>query len=608
MINKYLSIISFFTILISLANADPTIYSISEIVSADPNYNKADFKVEPGTEKFYFEYSFTQIPTSRIGAFRFIYHSFDKAPLTNEVFCTFVDPSTSTTQMVNALDSLTNETSACIGSFKEEDGIFDGIVEYDMAKTKLLILLKITGDLSADASIYIRNKENILTANEQIIYEDSIYSLIPYTIIISNFRSNASKILFYSKARDMQMYYVEENSPYPEKLFSGNIMLVHTNPEMVRQKYKNANTMILLTKPLNMRDVKEEQFQFQVLLFASDYLLDFYMGSNPEGREKNSPLAINVTECSEPYYAIFNYNKPESKVISLYIDQIYGKIKSLSVAPTFSGSTWEDMLKDDLKEIDINTRKYDLPKNSATHLDVYKVECTVPSLFNFYFVDETAKIPELDYGIVAITTLKANKIVSFPFISDIQIPKLTIEVFNPTSTPFVIINDGFNEYIVNKNSLVQATLMNTNHDLVVKERGGNANTRIIIKVGYNILRWEQKSQYVSYNEELNMYVFNFPIDVRNYYRSYALLKTSGTNEDNNVKYCYGTNIGSPILPSSENCYRVSKDNSYTIKIMNPAVMYKDYDLDETFTYYVSMKPTNKQDKFDIDVTLVEYEA
>ena len=39
-----------------------------------------------------------------------------------------------------------------------------------------------------------------------------------------------------------------------------------------------------------MRDVKEEQFQFQVLLFASDYLLDFYMGSNPEGREKNSPL------------------------------------------------------------------------------------------------------------------------------------------------------------------------------------------------------------------------------------------------------------------------------------------------------------------------------
>ena len=35
-----------------------------------------------------------------------------------------------------------------------------------------------------------------------------------------------------------------------------------------------------------------------------------------------------MTECRTPYYVILNYNKPE-KETSLYIDQIYGKIKSL---------------------------------------------------------------------------------------------------------------------------------------------------------------------------------------------------------------------------------------------------------------------------------------
>ena len=404
------------------------------------------------------------------------------------------------------------------------------------------------------------------------------------------------------------MYYAEGSASYPERLFFGNIMSVYTNPEMVRQKYKNADTMILLTRPFDAEEPVGEPFQFQVKFFASDYLLDYYMGTNPDGREKNTPLAINMTECSEPYYVILNYNKPESKVISLYIDEIYGRLKSLSVAPTFTSVRWEDMITKDLIEIDINARKYDLPKNSPTHMDVYKVECYVPSLLNFYYVDETAKVPELDYGKVAITSLKANKVVSFPFVSGIETPQLTIEIFNPVTTPFVMINDGINEYIINKNSLTKTTLFNTNNAIVVKERGGDDNTRVIIKVGYNTLRWDKISDNVVYNQALNLYVFSFPVDARNKYRAYALLETSGRNAENNVKYCYGTNIGSAILPSSENCYRVSADNSYTIKIMNPAVMYKDYDLDETLIYYVSLKPTNLDDTFNVKVTLIDYDA
>jgi hypothetical protein len=111
----------------------------------------------------------------------------------------------------------------------------------------------------------------------------------------------------------MQMYYVEGNKPYPERLFFGNIMSVYTNPNMVRQKYKNADMMVLLSRPFAKAIPTGERLQYQVKFFASDYLLDYYMGTNLNGREKNSPLAINMTVCDEPYIVILNYNKPEKK-------------------------------------------------------------------------------------------------------------------------------------------------------------------------------------------------------------------------------------------------------------------------------------------------------
>jgi len=265
------------------------------------------------------------------------------------------------------------------------------------------------------------------------------------------------------------------------------------------------------------------------------------------------------------------------------------------------------MLTDDFIVIDLNAHKYELPKNSETHMDIYKVECYSPSLINFYYVDESAKIPELDYGQVTFTTLKANKVLSFPFAFGIEIAQLTIEVYNPTTAPFVMINEGINEYIVNKNSLIKTTLLNTNNAIVVKERGGNNDTTVIIKVSYNILSWEEKYDNVVYNKELNTYVFSFPVDAKNKFRTHALLQTSGNSEDN-VKFCYGVNIGSAILPSSENCYIVSSKYTYTLKIINPAIMYKDYDQDETLIYYVSLKPTKLEDVLNIKVTLVEYDS
>ena len=95
--------------------------------------------------------------------------------------------------------------------------------------------------------------------------------------------------------------------------------------------------------------------------------------------------------------------------------------------------------------------------------------------------------------------------------------------------------------------------------ITFKERAGLSDTRIILKVGYSNAHWKDtEDDYVQYNEQFKVYSFRFPTDPSMYNYTFAYLKTSGTNAEDNVKYCFNTNIGAALQPSSENCYRVSK--------------------------------------------------
>ena len=598
--NQLVVIILFSILFISIKS--DTIYEINQVLNED--YKTVTFSSEPNKLNHFFKYTVTNIPKSRIGAFRIDFSSFNELSLQNIVYCTFVDESTSDAVLEEKLRQTSSSDTTCVGQFGES-GKFDGIIEYDTTKTKLGIYLVAKGAISFTASVNIRTTETFLSVGEQQVNVEELYSLVPYTVVISDFRNYASRILFYSYTRELQMYYVENSAPYPEKLFSGNIMSVYTNPNMVHQKYHDANYMVLLTRYFSKEEPVSEQFKFEVKLFPSNYLLDYYVSNDPNGRSKNSPLSINMTECGTPYYVILNYNQPESKT-SLYIDQIYGKIKSISVAPTFSSNTWEKMIVNDMIAIQVSNRKYELPADSPSHMDVYKVECEIPILLNFYYVDEKAKIPELDYGNVAITTLKAYKSVSLPFASGINLPELTIEIFNPIKLPFVIVNDGQNESIISRNTLIRSMPFTTKNPIVVKERGGDSDTRIIVKVGYNTGSWETHATNVQYNSRLNLYVFSFPNDGSRLNYTFANLITKGTIDGDNVKYCYGTNIGSAILPSAENCYRVSKNNSYTLKFLNPLIMHKDYAIEEDLSYYVSIKPVVSTEKIAIEPQLNTY--
>ena len=600
----------FFLILVSFlviqAKAQ-SFYDINTEVSGYSQYKKAEFSYI-SSNIYYFKHSLSTVPKSKVVSFRYYFDQFDDTFRDSKILCTLVSTSTTDDQLKIALDNLSEVTSSCIGDFTEGNGgFYDGIIKLDSTKTKIGIKLILEGVITFNARIYLRILEPELEVSEKQNKVEELYALAPLTVVISNFRSKASKILFYSYTREIQMYYVEGDVTYPEKLFSGNVLSVYTNENQVKQKYKNANTMILLTRPFSKVIKSAELFQFEVKFYPSNYLLDYFVSNNPLGRSKNTPLMINMTECTSPYYVILNYNQPEKKT-SLYIDQIYGKIKTLSVAPTFSSINWDDMIEDDMKKIEASYRYYELPEKAENHIDVYKVECEIPLLLNFYYVDESAPISELDYGHVAIVNLKSLKTVSLPFASTVNSAILSIEVFNPIKLPFIIVNDGQNENIISKNSLIRSVLLSTENPIILKERGTDSNTRVIIKAGYLYMNFERKGENLYYNRGLNLFVYYFPNNISSLNFTHADLKTIGTFQGDNIKYCYAASIGSPVLPSAENCYRVSLNNSYTLKVLNPLILYKDYDFSDNVGYFITIKPVNLNDKMNIEPTLYTYDT
>ena len=355
---------------------DDVIHNINEGFNDRTDYKRAQFESSSTDINHFFKHDINKMPSSLVSAFRIEFDLFGEIVTEKyKIYCTSVSSSTTDANLISALKQLNSETSSCVGGFNSIIGYYDGIIKLDESKPKVGIYLISNAGLSYTGTVYFRTEERILGTDEERPMDEESYSVIPYTINIPKFRElSKSKILFYSYTRELQMYYVQTSSPYPEKLFSGNIMSVFTNPNMVRQKYHGANLMVLITNIFGGNELIGEPFKYEVKLFDSNFLLDYYVSSKEDGRPLYSPLLINMTECTDPYYVVLNYNQIESSK-TLVIDQIYGKLSYLSVASKFSEKTWDAMIENDMEEVDIKSRKYILPSNSRPHIDVYKIEC-----------------------------------------------------------------------------------------------------------------------------------------------------------------------------------------------------------------------------------------
>ena len=577
---------------------DGTVNIIDETVEGTTEYMTKSVTFSETDSIHYFKYNFgSNVPSSLITAFTLDITPYAASMGDYKVLCTNVLDSTSDADLIAQLKDVQADESksSCFHIFKPW-GFYYGIMKLDSTKTTMGMAIYIPASFSTEIRIYLRIAEKILSPGESQVNYLENYSLVPVTIKVQDFRQYASKILFYSSSRVLQMYETVSSDYAPTKLFVGSILNVYTNPNMVRQKYHNATIMTLLCSPNQLRD---ETFKFEVSLFPSNYLLDYYVSSNPEGRPLNSPLLINMTECSSPYYVILNYNANEYGK-TLILDEIYGKISYLGVATQLIQPTWKEMIEKDVLPINLKEKKYSMPL-SIYNMDVYRIECSLPVMINFYYVDPKADIYEMNEGDVQVFSLQPYQTLTVPFVAGIVSPEILIEVNQPDDSPNVIIIVT-EEKVIQKNTLERYQPMSVDKGIIIKERGGSSDTRVILKVGYSISKWSPLPQdrNIKYNSIDKVYLFEFPNDnLKRYFYTYAKITLSGTNAEDNVKFCFTSSIGGALRPSSENCYRVSKTNSYYLNFYNPYIMYKNYEYSDELKYSVTLKPTTDVINFGI---------
>ena len=271
---------------------EETMHEINVEVNSD--YRKAEFDFGLTDSYQYFKYENDTLPEAGVSTFRIDFDQYSYLMQDYQVLCTNVPSTTTDEELIKKLNTLTLTESSCIDGFRSY-AIYDGIVKLDKTKPKLGIILISKAEYAFAGRVFFRTTERVLGTDESKPMEEETYSLVPFTVNISKFRElSKSKILFYSYTRTLQMLHSGTSTPYPEKLFSGNILSVYTNPNMVRQKYHNANLMVLITNPYVNSNLGET-FKFEVKLFDSNFLLDYYVSSNTEGRPVNSPLLINMT-------------------------------------------------------------------------------------------------------------------------------------------------------------------------------------------------------------------------------------------------------------------------------------------------------------------------
>ena len=126
-----------------------------------------------------------------------------------------------------------------------------------------------------------------------------------------------------------------------------------------------------------------------------------------------------------------------------------------------------------------------------------------------------------------------------------------------------------------------------------KDRSSGLSTRIIFKVGYvieSIFTPIGNGVYQNIEEKgrtINLYGYKY--DSTSKRLNYTGVDFQISTIEDNVKFCYSTNLGTYIKPSITNCYRVGKNNPYTISTKNPLIMYKNYFNDNINNYYVGFR-------------------
>ena len=592
----------------------------------------------------------TQLFVKNITTNNYLYYNFKSRPLgdvasmkinadkneglrISKVVCILLKSTATPEQMVSEVNKAEkNANNLCVGETIKDGNGFDALINmknFTNDFTKLVVLVRYgIGDYEKNQE---SNDDNIImnitlrttgvkVDKEGFEYnEDEQLTYVPYVFDLKEIREMQkenyhSKVLIYSSTRELNMYYLDEGQPV--ELFSGNILMVYTNEDVVKEKYHGATTMILLTNSLSKSNPVyiSEAFKFKVFFFDSATQMQYYVSANPYGRMLNNPTSIEMLNCDQPYYYILNYHFTEGDRL-LHIDNIFGEINTTKFADQLTADSWDTFVEGMTQ---FKGNEYVIKGQTKYHIDVFEVTCKTPLLLNIYYTDESnPKTSGLQQGEMTVITLYPNTDEYLSFKERLSGARFiySFTVNRKYDSPNILVKfDNKNSMKITENGIFMHNTTEK-YDLIQisnKQLTGSDTTKIIFKFGYNIYESFTKIQNDIYNlqnenrtQNLFAYLFKKGEDRLNYTKVNFVVST----QYENVKFCYSTNLGTFLNPSLQNCFRVGEKNSYTISVMNPYIMYTDYYTgDEIMDYYVSFKTEDKDLNITITPQLFKYDT
>ncbi|MBO6243381.1 MAG: hypothetical protein J6O41_02280 [Clostridia bacterium] len=545
-----------------------------------------------------------------------------------KVSCVFVSKYATDSTMISWVNNaMLENNNVCLDIGHNAKNEFNALIKASYSGEKSRLVVQVIYGFGEENNNNEKLKEELITINIRVggyQFGDftGIFSLdeklapIPYVINLQHIRKKrinnkyVSKLLIYSNTTTMTAHYLSDKSSTPLKLFSGNIMLIYTNPDMIYQKYSNASTMILTTDAL-----KQTTNVINVKNFDSESQIQYYVSNNEEGRVLNNPTAIEMTSCDRPYYYILNYNQVED-TRKLHIDTIFGEAESIRLTNWLNYSSWDKLIDNlfDFKEGQISLDK------SNTSFDVLEVKCKLPLLLNLYYTDpNNIKTQDIEVGDIIIFSIKNGDKQTLKFKQELKGPfAYSFNIYLPfNEDPNIKItfdNDPEYDEFVTKTGLYTKDSPRNYETITLEnlDKSSGMSTRIIFKFGYvieSIFTPIGDGVYQNIDEasrKINLYAYKY--DSTSKRLNYTGVDFDIPTSAENVKFCYSTNLGTYIIPSVTNCYRVGKNNPYTISTRNPLIMYKNYSYGTTRNYYVGFRTMELNQEIKITPKQIKYDT
>ena len=215
------------------------------------------------TTNNYLYYDFKSEPIGNIASLK-ITATQPKEMTVSKVSCALVKKDATPEEMAKAVNEAERTyNNLCIGNnYIDINNGYDALInikDYTNDNNKLVILVKYgyenNKNITEDVTMEITLRTTGFNITEEGPYnEDEQPTIVPYVFDLKKIRQMKkenyhSKVLIYSLIREMEMYYLQNSTP--TLLFSGNIMLLYTNEDVIREKYNGASTMILIIDSLS---------------------------------------------------------------------------------------------------------------------------------------------------------------------------------------------------------------------------------------------------------------------------------------------------------------------------------------------------------------------